>query len=839
MSNTLSIFRRDLAAYFTSPIGYIFIMVFVTISVGLYITSFFMYPVADMRPFFENLPLLLCVFIPAVTMRIWAEERKENTWEMLLTFPMKPYELVLGKFFAALVFFGVALLATCTVPAMLMSLGNPDIGAMLSGYLGTLLLGGMFLAMGIFFSGFFKDQIVAFVVTLLACFTIFLIGMDYIASVIDATVPGVGSLLANLVGLTDHFVAFPRGVIEIADVVYFLVWTILFLVLNILYIDGRSRPGARTLFGTALLICLAIGFLFNYVISGMSLVRADVTEDEIYTVSPATERILAQIDTPVTVTLYITKQADMPTQYRNLEDDITAKLEEMRVASNGNLRLKTAYLQAANVLAGPQQPGQAEEEEAGTEEEAIEKRLLSKGVEPFSVQALSEDEMTNKVIYSSIGIAYRDKPEEVINQIVPERLPQLEYLLSSNIYKMSLEEKPVIALVAPTEAINIPPELRQMYMQMGQQIPTSEDPYEYVQQLLSMEKYDVQRVELSKENPLPEEYDTLAVINPRSLNERQQWEINRALRAGKNVVMAVQMYEWDYQVDRQVGQLRANRRDENPEVNGLLEKYGLSISEDVLMDVNKVPLRIQTGSLQDMISGGQPIDAPTHVLVQNATMEQDSAITNRLAQVFYLWGTALGIDEAKLTELGLTHDVLMTSSDQAWTQPADAVTFAEPPADERKAFPLMAVIQGQFPDAFEGQERPAWPKPEQQPGQPPMPEMDDDEPPASAVTPAPGKLILLGCSEMFRKNFLQAGNLDLFLNMVDGVTLTEDLALVRNRKPIDRTIAKPSDTERTVWKLANYGLANIIIASIGIGLAMARRRSRNAYTMQYANRNND
>src|SRR5690606_27115488 len=106
--------------------GYIFMIVFLLISVGLYITSFFTFPVADMRSFFSNLPILLCVFIPAVTMRIWAEERKENTWEMLLTFPMKARELVLGKFLAVLAFFALTLAATVTVPIMLARLGNPD-----------------------------------------------------------------------------------------------------------------------------------------------------------------------------------------------------------------------------------------------------------------------------------------------------------------------------------------------------------------------------------------------------------------------------------------------------------------------------------------------------------------------------------------------------------------------------------------------------------------------------------------------------------------------------------------------------------------------------------------
>ena len=115
MSNVFTIMRRDLTAYFMSPIGYIFMMVFITLSVGLYITTFFTYPVADMRPYFDNLPLFFCVFIPAVTMRIWAEERKENTWEMLLTFPMQAWQLVIGKFLAALIFFCLTLFGTVRV----------------------------------------------------------------------------------------------------------------------------------------------------------------------------------------------------------------------------------------------------------------------------------------------------------------------------------------------------------------------------------------------------------------------------------------------------------------------------------------------------------------------------------------------------------------------------------------------------------------------------------------------------------------------------------------------------------------------------------------------------
>ncbi|HDP35668.1 MAG TPA: hypothetical protein ENN29_11240, partial [Candidatus Hydrogenedentes bacterium] len=429
----------------------------------------------------------------------------------------------------------------------------------------------------------------------------------------------------------------------------------------------------------------------------------------------------------------------------------------------------------------------------------------------------------------------KDRTEEIIPQIIPDTLPDLEYQLVNTIYKLTRDRKPIVALVAPKEAIHIDPQMRQMLMQMGQQVPESEDPYVYLEQVLDMEKYDVQRVDMTKESPLPDEYDTLVVVNPRNLNDRQRWEINRALHSGKSVVLAVQQYEWDYQATRDGN--RVSRREENPQINQLLEKFGLAVSKDILMDVNSVTLTVQSqsGGLLGALMG-QPFDLPTHILINNTTMNQNTSITNRLAAVLYLWGTALELDEEKLMELGLDAEVLMRTSDRAWAIDADApMTQAsfQSPSTGARAYPLMALVSGQFPDAFADTSRPAWPKPEPRPGMPPpMEEDEDDEPPATAVEPKPAQLVLLGCSQMFRKNFLQAANLDLFLNSVDAVTLSEHLVNVRGTKPIDRIITRPSDRQRTVWQLANYGLANIIIACIGLGFFAMRKRARNSYTME-------
>ena len=538
MKPILTITKRELSAYFTSPIGYIFMMVFVTISVGLYIMPFFSFPSADMRNYFSSLPLMLCIFIPAITMRSWAQERSENTWEMLLTFPMKVRDLTLGKFLACVIFLGITLSATATIPVMLVRLGNPDTGVIMSSYVGTMLLGGYFLALGILVSGFFKDQILAFIVTLLACFTMFMLGTGFCMAYIDGVVPGSGTTLNEVLGITGHFTPFTRGVIELADVVFFVAWTIIFLFLNILYIDGRSRPGARAIFSTALAVSMAIGLMGNWLMTDTSFGRYDITEDKIFTVSQGSKNILEKLDTPVQIKLYISPKGDMPTGMTSMEQDLSDKLEELQVASSGNLEFSVINLEVSEVLALQDTP--EEETDPENKEDVIEKRLLDKGIEPFTVQAMSSDQVTNKLIYCSLGIAYKDRDEEIIPQLRPQDLDTLEYAVVSRIEKLARDTKPVVALVASKDPVNISPEVRRMYRQMGQTVPDTVDPYEVLEQLLDYEGYTVERVEITEASPLPEVFDTLVVLNPRELGDRQRWEINRALVSGKSVIVAVQ-----------------------------------------------------------------------------------------------------------------------------------------------------------------------------------------------------------------------------------------------------------------------------------------------------------
>ena len=240
MRNTLTIFRREFAAYFNSPIAYIFIIAFLVLNSGLFMTGFFLNGVADLRAFFGNLPIFLIFFIPAVSMRLWAEDKRIGTFELLMTLPMRAMDVMLGKYLAALAFYLVALAGTLPLVIMVGALGNPDLGAIFSGYIGAVFLGALYLAIGTFTSGLMRDQISAVILGIMACFLIFILGVPGVAATVDGWVPGLGSLLQHYLGLSDHFEMMLRGVISLGDLAYFVGLTAVFLTLNTLWLEGRK-----------------------------------------------------------------------------------------------------------------------------------------------------------------------------------------------------------------------------------------------------------------------------------------------------------------------------------------------------------------------------------------------------------------------------------------------------------------------------------------------------------------------------------------------------------------------------------------------------------------------
>jgi len=218
-----ALFRRELQSYFSTPLAYVFIVMFLVLmgTFTFYLGGFFERGQADLRPFFEFHPWLYLFLVPALTMRLWAEERKTGTVELLMTLPVTPWQAVLGKFFAAWAFAGIALALTFPIWITINYLGSPDNGVVLAGYAGSLLMAGGFLAIGSCLSAFTRNQVIAFIFTVVACFGFLLSGFPLVLDLFSGWAPQlVVDGVASLSFLT-HFANISRGVIELRDLVYF------------------------------------------------------------------------------------------------------------------------------------------------------------------------------------------------------------------------------------------------------------------------------------------------------------------------------------------------------------------------------------------------------------------------------------------------------------------------------------------------------------------------------------------------------------------------------------------------------------------------------------------
>lgn len=223
MNSFCAVFKRELKSYFSTPLAYVFLVIFLFFSGYLaFKRGFYTIRQANMNTFFVNLPLLFIFMVPSTAMRLWSEERKSGTIELLFTLPVTITQAVLGKFLAAWLFLGIALALTFPMVLTVTYLGNPDIGLIIVGYIGSFLMAGGFLAIGCFFSAVSKNQVISFVLSVVACAMFVYAGMPTTLHYFAGFLPmGLVSAIENMSMMT-HFESLQRGVIKFSDISYFL-----------------------------------------------------------------------------------------------------------------------------------------------------------------------------------------------------------------------------------------------------------------------------------------------------------------------------------------------------------------------------------------------------------------------------------------------------------------------------------------------------------------------------------------------------------------------------------------------------------------------------------------
>ncbi len=470
-----------------------------------------------------------------------------------------------------------------------------------------------------------------------------------------------------------------------------------------------------------------------------------------------------------------------------------------------------------------------------TANEDVSNALAQKGIASFTLRTQEKDAVGIKKVFSSIAISYLDKPDDILPQVLPQSLPTLEYDICSRIFRLTQSGTPGLAIVAPYEPMDQrynDPRMRQMMRQMGQQVPEKTDRFKNLTGTLQELGYQVSRVDLSSKENLPGNLKTLFVADPDNLSDRQKYEIAKALAEGKNVIIAAQQYKYNYNPVRGDVMIMPGKNETG--INGLLSNYGVSLNDKILMDDQNQIVSIQTqGSLGGFIPVPINVDvqSPVQIKVTPDNMNDAFGFTQNLGPMVYLWGSALKIDSTKVNQLGLKFATLFTSSPKTWEVDYTGSPLATKTSDGQKMIgrqPLGIILTGQFPFPYENQPVPKW---QDQSDSIPSPTE------TQSVTKEPGRLMLIGCSEIFTDQFIpdarfqgqKPAHEDLILKAVEGFTLSEDLLQIRSKSVEQRFLKETSPAAKILWRIFTILLAPAIIIAFGIVRMYMRQDRRQAY----------
>jgi ABC-2 type transport system permease protein len=392
MKETFDIARRELSSFFTSPVAFIFYGTFLAVNLFIFfwVRTFFARNIADVRPLFEWMPVLLIFLCSAITMRMWAEERRNGTLEFLITSPVSPATLVMGKFLACMVMVTVALVLTFPLPVTVSMCGNLDWGPVAGGYLATIFLAAAYISMGLFASSRSENQIVSLILATLLCTLFYLPGSDMLTGFFGNRV----SEILKLAGTGSRFESITRGVLDLRDIIYYVSLSAIFMALNIYSLERirwTGNPSSSHHRQWTLLTALAIANLvaLNLWLRPVTWARIDMTEGHIYSISDTTRHYLSMLREPLLIRGYFSARthpllAPLVPRLRDL-------MTEYEVAGKGKVRVE--FVDPA--------------EEPEMEEEAGQKY----GIRPVPFQTASKYQTAITNSYFDILIKYGDQFE--------------------------------------------------------------------------------------------------------------------------------------------------------------------------------------------------------------------------------------------------------------------------------------------------------------------------------------------------------------------------------------------------------------------------------------------
>jgi ABC-type uncharacterized transport system involved in gliding motility auxiliary subunit/ABC-type transport system involved in multi-copper enzyme maturation permease subunit len=548
MSPVWTVARREVRALFDHPTGYILAIVFLVVNNFLFFRQVFLIGAGTLRPMLDLLPWMLLFLVPAVTMRVLADDFRTGTLEVVLAQPLTEFELVLGKYLGALLFLWATLLCTVPVPLTLVLGADLPAGVIAAQYAGALLLVAGLAAVGTWTSSLTRNQVTAFILGVAVMFALVLVGLD---PLIVGLPPVLGTLAARL-GVLSHFAGIARGVLDLRDVIYFVSLAALFVVLAYAVVLGRrlpggGRPARRLRLGVLVLGAAAvIGNLAAGALGG----RLDLTPGRVYTLSRATRDLAAGLEDLVTVKLFASR--DLPPEIGLLRRDVEDLLRDLRAAGRGDVRVL--------------QLDPARDSAALADARAL-------GIPPIQFNVIGEAQLQIREGYMGLALQYADAQQTIP---VIQRTDDLEYRIASGIRTMTRPARPVIGFVTdPMDEMVRQRSWRALREELGRQ-------------------YEVRSLSLAADSgPGPDIAAVVVAGGPDSLSVGQRRGIEDFLARGGGLLvmvsgMAIDPQQPFFAAPRTVGW------------NTVLAPYGIAIRSDLVYDLianESVALPTQFGRL--------------------------------------------------------------------------------------------------------------------------------------------------------------------------------------------------------------------------------------------------
>ena len=757
--NIKTVFGREFKSYFDSPVAYVFLVAFLVLAGFLTFGVAMLYErrQADLTPFFFWHPWVYLLLVPAATMGSWAEERRNGTIELLLTLPVTLTQALVGKFLAAWAFIGIGLALTFPVVATTAWLGAPDWGAVFCGYLGSFLLAGAATAIGVFASSLSCSQVIGFVAALAITFAMLLIGFDPVVNAVANW--GVPSAVVNAVAscsLMSHFESLRRGVIDFADIGYYVAVIVFMLAAAHAVTDGQKNGKQKGALGLVLL-AVVLGAA-NLILASMSL-RIDLTAEGLYTLSKGSKAVLGKLDENVTLKFYFSSSsAETPMAVKTYANQVQSLLKEYELAGNGNIVLE-AY--------DPKPDSDAEE------------WAQRYGIEPQNMTPFGQP------VYFGLVAVCGDR-EETLARFSQRTESTLEYDVTRLVTRVAWPERPVLGLMTSLQGV-IGQQPNQMMMMQGQR------PQPGWAAFTELSKdYEVREISPTAES-IDSDVKALVVLHAKDLSEKTLFAIDQFVIKGGRLIACVDPFS--------VMDMLSSRQQQNPmmmQMGGqdgpstlgkLFDAWGVSFDTSKLVADLAAATKLGAGN-------GRAEENPAFLSLTSGNMDDGDIVVSGLTQVMLPFSGALSFAKTD----GLEFEPLMTtSSDSACMIDRMGAQFGmgammkdlRPDGVKRT---LAARLSGTFKTAFP--KGPDW----KEGSTNAIPEV---------VASGKGAVVIFADSDFLADNFCVQtmntifgpiaqpinDNLVLFSNIIEQYAGREELIGVRSRGPSNRPFVKVNELE--------------------------------------------